>query len=270
MESIKASQFKNNQIASISLEAAAQKAPAIMASQPASYTTERYVFTPTTEIISHMQDLGFLLTDAKQATSKKDLRNNYGTHLIRMAHPDLYIKDTNGDVEARPEIVIMNSHDGVKPLQFDMGLFRLVCSNGLVVKSQDMGHFRERHSRITFQYIKDLISQKVESLPKLVEKINVWSGRTMSALEQRDFAIQALALRIGEDRQPESYELDSFLNPRREADKANTLWNVYNRAQESLIKGGYESNNRTARAIINPLTDLQLNQGIWQLAESFE
>lgn len=265
-----AANFKANQINTITVEAAAQKAPAILAEKPADYITDRYVFTPTTEIISHMQDLGFLLTDAKQATSKSNVRKNYGTHLIRMAHPDLYLKDSNGDVEARPEIVVINSHDGMRPLQFDMGLFRLVCSNGLVVKSQDMGHFRERHTRITFQAIKDLISEKVESLPKLVEKINIWSGREMTAIEQRDFAIQALALRIGEDRQAEPYEIESFLAARREADRANTLWNVYNRAQESLIKGGYESNNRTARAIINPLTDLQLNQGIWQLAESFE
>jgi hypothetical protein len=78
-----------------------------------------------------------------------------------------------------------------------------------------------------------------------------------------------LKLRISTDRTPEEYEIMEILNPRRDADKANTLWHTFNRVQENLIKGGYQMNNRTARAITNPMEDMVLNQGLWQIADRF-
>lgn len=265
----KAQNFKNNVINSISLEAAATIAPAIMAKSPASYITSRYNFTPTTEVISHMQDMGYILTNAKQAATTKDLRKYYGNHLVEFQHPDLYIKDNEGLVEARPTIIFMNSHDGSRPQSFDMGLFRLVCANGLVVKSKDFGGFKERHSKLNFEGVKNLISEKVDSLNGVVGKINQWNGIEMSPTMRRKFAESALALRLGEDRKVEDYEVMSVLESRRDEDNDNRLWTVFNRVQENLVKGGFQLNERQARPITNIITDLTLNQGLWQLAESF-
>ena len=39
--------------------------------------------------------------------------------------------------------------------------------------------------------------------------------------------------------------------------------------QENIIKGGFQLNDRQARAITNPVEDLNLNQGLWQLAEAY-
>ena len=257
-------------LTSLTLEQAAEKAPAIMAEKPADYINlNRYKFTPTTEIISHMQDLGYLLTDAKQSKTNVPLRRDFGTHIVSFQHPELYIKDQDGGVEARPTIVLLNSHDGSRPIQFEMGLFRLVCSNGLVVKSMDLGSFKERHTKYTFQEVRDLIDSKVEALPKVIDKINKWSARPMSAKEQTQFAIDALMLRMNEERQLENYEIQSILNPRRDADKGNSLWKTFNVVQENIIKGGFDLNNRQARGITNPVQDMVLNQGLWQLADAY-
>jgi len=104
---------------------------------------------------------------------------------------------------------------------------------------------------------------------KTVGTISKWAEKEMTAAERRRFATESLALRISGDRQAEEYEIMEILNPRREADKANTLWHTFNRVQENLIKGGYQMNNRTARAITNPLEDMVLNQGLWQIADGF-
>lgn len=257
-------------INSLSLEEAVKRAPAIAATKPADYINlNRYKFTPTTEIIGHMQDMGYALTDAKQSNTKIGLRRDYGTHIVSFQKPDLYIKDSEGGVEARPQIVLLNSHDGSRPIQFEMGLFRLVCSNGLVVKSMDLGSFKERHTKYTFQEVKDLIDSKVEGLQKVVGKINDWAGRIMTPKERTQFAIDALLLRCGDDRQMEQYEIQSILEPRRDADNGNTLWKTYNVVQENLIKGGFQINNRQARGITNPVQDMVLNQGLWQLAEAY-
>jgi hypothetical protein len=254
----------------LSLTEAAKKAPAIMAEKPANYINlNRYKFTPTTEVINHMEDLGYVLTNAKQSATKVPLRRDFGTHIVEFQHPKLFIKDQEGGVEARPTIVLLNSHDGSRPIQFEMGIFRLVCSNGLMVKSMDLGSFRERHTKYTFQEVKNLIDSKVDLLPKVVEKINHWNGRLMTPKEQAQFAIDALLMRMGDDRQPENYEIQSILNPRRDADRGNSLWKTYNIVQENLIKGGFDLNNRVARGITNPVQDMVLNQGLWQLAEQY-
>jgi hypothetical protein len=245
-------------------------APAIFATEPAHYiNTKRYNFVPTTEIIEKMEDNGWVLTEAKQSKSKSDLRNNYGVHMIKFQNPDIEISDGNGGVEGRPTMVFLNSHDGTRPLQAELGIFRLVCSNGLMIKSQDLGGFRERHTRLTNDAVKQLLGEKLELAETAVKKINQWSDVTMKAIDMRKFATDALLLRLNEERQPEEHEIFGILESRRPADNGNNLWHVYNRVQENLIKGGFNIGERQARAITNPIADMVLNQGLWQLAEQY-
>ena len=266
----KATDFKNNVITSISLDKAKEYAPAIFATSPApTIKSPKYQFTPTFEVIEHMQDMGYLLTGVKQSSSNVELRKNWGIHITRFQHPDLYIKNTDGEIEARPEVVLINSHDGTRPIQFEMGLFRLVCENGLVVKDRDMGSFRERHTKLNFNEVKNLIDQKVSGLNDVVGKINKWNMIEMTDKQRFNFAVEALALRIGTDRQAEQYEIMDILNPKRKADEGNSLWKTYNILQENLIKGGFQLNNRQARSIKNPIEDFNLNRELWSLADNY-
>jgi hypothetical protein len=264
------SKLSMSAISPISLETAREKAPAIFATSPApTIKSPKYQFTPTFEVIDHMKSMGYELTNAKQSKSNVDLRKNWGIHITEFQHPDLYIKDSEGGVEARPTVVLINSHDGTRPLQFEMGLFRLVCENGLIIKDRDMGSFRERHTKYTFQEVKDLIDSKVSGLQDVVGKISQWNMVEMTDKQRYQFAVEALALRLNTDRQPEQYEVLDILNAKRKIDAQPTLWHTYNTVQENLIKGGFQLNNRQARAIKNPVEDLVLNQGLWQLADAY-
>ena len=254
----------------ISLDRAKTIAPAIFATEPASYINrDRYQFVPTTEIIEKMDQNGWALTQVKQSKSKSDLRTNYGMHIVQFQHPDLYVKSHDGGIEGRPTLVFINSHDGTKPLQAELGLFRLVCENGLIIKSQDFGGFRERHTRLTNDQVQQLIEEKVNIMGQTVGKINDWTQIKLNSVDMRKFATDALLLRIGSDRTPDEHEIASILEARRDVDKSNDLWRVFNRVQENVIKGGFQVGERTARGITNPMTDLVLNQGLWQLAEEF-
>jgi len=272
MSTQSANAFKAGQINSISMEVAKQKAPAIFATKPADYINlNRYHFTPTFEIIDMMKDMGYLLTNAKQSATKIPLRRDHGVHIVEFQHPDLYVKDsTNNEVEARPTIVMVNSSDGSRPFDFQMGMFRLVCSNGLIVKDKDLGGFKERHTKFTFDQIKSMIGAKVDALPKTIDKINSWNGVEMSHKDRFAFATEALALRLGTDRKPEEYEVRGILDAKRAADRHNNLWCTYNVVQENLIRGGFQLNERQARPITNPWQDLELNKSLWSLAEKFE
>jgi hypothetical protein len=150
-----------------------------------------------------------------------------------------------------------------------MGLFRLVCSNGLVIKSQDLGSFRERHTKFNFQEVKNLMDMKIETLPNVTNKISQWNMIEMTSTQRYNFASEAISLRLQEDRKPEQYEIMEILSPKRDVDQAPTLWHTYNAVQENLIKGGFQMNNRSARAIVNPIEDFNINQALWTLADSF-
>lgn len=262
---------QNNRIIPMSLERAQELAPAAFATKPADRLTKIYNFTPTTELISHMDSLGFQLTNAKQSKSKNanPLYTQYGTHILEFQNEQLYIKDERGDVEGRPTIVLKNNHNGDSPLEFSAGLFRLVCSNGLIIKTHDMGGFKERHTKYNLDQVREIVSQKVDGMTKHVNAISDWRNRLMTSKEQYAFAVEALALRMNTDRVPEQYEVLSFLEPRRKEDNSNDLWTVFNRCQESLVKGGFTLNDREARAIKNPIVDLQLNKDIWEIAEKY-
>ena len=80
-----ASNFKNNVITSISLDAARELAPAIFATSPApTIKSPKYQFTPTFEVIEHMQDMGYALTGVRQSKSNVDLRKNWGIHITSL------------------------------------------------------------------------------------------------------------------------------------------------------------------------------------------
>ena len=261
---------KLSAITPISLNDAMAIAPAAFATSPApTIKSAKYQFTPTHEVIDHMGDLGFQLTGIKQSHSNVALRRNWGIHIARFQHPELFIKNPEGGIEARPEVVMINSHDGTRPVQFEMGLFRLVCSNGLVVKTQDFGGFRERHTKHDFNTLKSMMDAKIASLKPVVGKISQWAEKLMTDKERFQFAIEALALRMPEERKPEQYEILEILNPKRSADASKSLWHTFNVVQENLIKGGYQMNERQARAITNPVQDLKINQELWQLADVY-
>lgn len=260
----------NAQFTSIGLQEAIAMAPAIAATRPHErIKSPKYAFTNSLEVIDSMDRLGFKLTGAKQSKSSKEMFKQYGTHILRFGNPELYIKDSNGGVEGRPELVFINDHAGNRPVQFEAGIFRLVCENGLVIKTQDFGSFRERHTKYDFETIKRLIGEKVGEMKTVVEKISSWNSKLMTDKERFQFATEALALRLSGDRQPEQYELYEILQPKREADNSKSLWHTFNVCQENLIRGGFEFNNRVARAITNPTQDLKLNQELWSIAEKY-
>lgn len=261
---------KNNMIVPMSLETAKTKAPGIFAPGPHSRLSKDYKFISSVDLIGHLDNQGWVLTNAKQSKSANDLYNVYGTHIMEFQHSDLYMKDNHGGIEGRPTIVVINNSNGDRPLSIDAGIFRLVCSNGLIIKTQDFGSLKERHIKYTQQELNGIVDQKIVDMEKAVGKINVWNHKVMSDKERFQFATEALALRLADDRKPEQYEILDLLQPKRKEDAGKSLWLTYNVVQEGLIKGGFSLNERVARAIKNPMTDFQINQDLWQLAEKYE
>lgn len=258
----------------MTLEEVKAAAPQAFAASPRPGVSAKYSFLPTSRIIEDMNSLGWLVCMAKANRSRTEVNKEYGNHVIKFYHPDIFIKDQEGNVESYINVVVMNNHTGLGSFRFELGMFRLVCENGLVIKDKDMGSFNIRHKGYTFNQLQETLNQAIERLPDMVGRINEYNMITLTREQQLDFARKAIALRSYSDRVPTEAELNDFLQPRRIQDQGDSLWVVLNRVQESVMKGGYNVLNargksRRAKSIKNIQKDIQLNQQVWELGMEY-
>lgn len=258
----------------LTIEEVKQAAPQAFASTPKPGVSQRYSFLPTSRIIEDMMSLGWQVGTASSAKHRNQVQAEYGSHVIKFFHPEIYMKDQNGDIESYINIVVMNNHTGLGSFKFEIGIFRLVCSNGLVIKDKDLGSFNIRHSGYSFEELQSTLNTVIERLPDVVGRINQFNSISLTKEQQTEFATRALQLRAGSDRVPTPEELEDFLQPNRKEDEGNSLWVILNRVQESVMKGGYYAVSpsgklRKAKGIRNIHKDLKLNQELWDMATEY-
>ena len=258
----------------LSIEEVKQNAPQAFAAAPKPGVSSKYSFLPTSRIIEDMDRLGWKVNQAKSNRSRTSVNAEFGNHVVKFYHPEVFMKDQDGNIEAYVNIVVMNNHMGTGSFKFEMGIFRLVCENGLIIKDKDFGGFNMRHAGYSFEQLQETLNQAMVKLPEVVGKINTYNQVIMSKEAQKAFAQQAFQLRSYQDRQLTESELEDFLRPRRKQDEGDSLWVVLNRIQESVLKGGYSITNqknkiRRAKSIKNIQQDIKLNQQVWELAETF-
>ena len=101
-------------------------APSIFADAPHESRSERYAYIPTATVLTELRKEGFQPFMVTQTRVRDEGRREHTKHMIRLRHAS----QING-AEAN-EIVLLNSHDGTSSYQMLAGMFRFVCSNGLV------------------------------------------------------------------------------------------------------------------------------------------
>lgn len=239
--------------------------PGAFAQEKHSSRSERYAHIPTIDIIDGLQDAGFLPVKAQQANSRTEGRADFGKHLIRFRR-----QDQLGATEAR-EIILKNSHDGTSAYEMGAGIFRLVCSNGLVVGNEDMT-FKLRHSGDAVSDVIDVASRIVDNFDIVTADIDLMKSVKLEAPLMLAFAAAALDARFDTQQKPVTPE--QILRPRRQADVANDVWTVMNRAQEHLVKGGLNGITKNAmgrnvyrrtRAVNGIDQNTALNRALWTL-----
>src|SRR5439155_8805861 len=96
-----------------------------------------------------------------------------------------------------PELVLVNSHDGTSAYKFLAGVFRLVCSNGMVVQSSDHGSIAVRHSGgADFgDRILDATYRIMDDAPRTLAKIDAWKQIELTPPQREAFAAAALELK---------------------------------------------------------------------------
>lgn len=252
-------------------------APVVFATEPTNKNvSEKYLHVNTETVIDDLAKLGWFPVTAMQRRTKPR-RDGSPTirskHMISFQNPDLIIKGKNGD-DAFPRIIVTNSHDGLSSFQFRVGIYRLVCSNGLVVADEEFSAFSIKHKGYTFEELQGVVAQAVADLPNKIQVLNKMQVRMLTTEEQRQLAIDAMALRsTNPDAKYDEATIEEVLAATRKEDEGDSLWLVFNRVQESIINGGYSAALRGAKVrkvkkIKSFERDLQVNQDLFKLATS--
>lgn len=236
-------------------------APSVFTTEKAKHLTDKYIQTPTIKVVEDLMNLGWEVTKVQEVKSRK--YKGFQKHLIMFANPNIIIKGANGD-DSQPQILLTNSHDGKAAFNFRVGIFRFVCSNGLVISDADFGVMSIRHMNYTFESLQAKVAEMITKLPGLVNKINLFKTTVLTEAQMADFATKAAALRT-----KKSVNIMSILEPTRKEDVGNDLWAVFNRVQEKVVNGMFKTGGRKARVIKNFQQDIKINEQLFELAESY-
>jgi hypothetical protein len=234
--------------------------------------SDHYTQIPTIQVVEDMRKLGWEPVQAIGVKARKGGNSAIKKHLVKFRNEGVYMADSEGNVDSYIEILLTNSHDGSSTFRFEAGIFRVVCSNGLVVKDNDLGTLKIRHQGYDFETLRSLINTMVEKLPDVVGRINTFSNTLLEEINIDDFALKAAQLRFGDEMI--NYNIQSLLEVTRNEDQGNNIWCVLNRLQEKLVNGGFNYQNekgktRKARAIKNFTQNIEFNSKLWELAESY-
>lgn len=242
----------------------------------------RYVQANTATVIDDLAKLGWYPVQAKQCRNKKNSSGIRSFHIVAFQNPDIKITKTNDDgssvVDTYPRIILTNSHDGFNSFKFMLGLFRLVCSNGLVVCDNQMVNMSIRHMNYTFEELRMVVKTAIEEVPNIVNTMNEMRNIQLTDEQKQELATEVIKIRKGIE-ENETYEveqdvIEDILTPVREEDKSNDLWTIFNICQEKMIKGGFfnktnKNKLRKVKSITSIKKDMEYNQRLWLTASRY-
>lgn len=253
----------------MTLDAIRAVAPSIFAEDKHSSRSDRYNYIPTSQIVEHLMSKDYGVFSVSQGGSRDEEKRGFTKHLVRFRplSQTLQVGGTHN------EIVLLNSHDGTSAYRLMAGVFRLVCSNGLVVSDGVLDDIRISHTGNILANVAEGVERMSGQLPQLTTNIQAMQSLNLEPQEQKAFARAALLLKYDEQETPISPE--QVLQPRRIEDKATDLWTTFNAVQESLIRGGHRYIKRTDRGIQRRTTNAvnsvsgntSINRALWALAE---
>jgi hypothetical protein len=194
--------------------------------------SDKYNVISTGDLVQEFQKHGMEIDSIQNSNTRKQGKDGFQKHLVRMSYGS---DQTHG---IKHQIVLFNSYDGSSSLKLQFGMYRFVCSNGMVAGSDLIDPVKIMHSN---QSWKDIVGEFTESFSTNLRDQQDWIDnlRTvrLSATDIEQLAYRAMKLR--------EKDLSKINDPmeltiaKRPEDRGHYAWEVFNRLQENLINGNY-------------------------------
>ncbi len=246
-----------------------QEAPSIFALGPMSGVSPRYAFVPTVRIVAGLREHDWMPVAAEEQRIRNETRRGFQKHLIRFRRAEQMETLDEWNVE----LVLLNSHDTGCAYQLHAGIYRRICSNGLVLSEDSFEAIRFRHAGLSADEVVQASFRLLDYVPKVGEMVERFRARSLEVRESLTLAGHALVLRYA-SLAAAPIEAETLLKARRPTDEGTDLWTTMNRIQENLVRGGVSDFHRdrrgklrSVRAVRGIDSKVTQNKGLWREAE---
>lgn len=241
----------------ISLNSLREKVPAIFTKTPSPKVSDRYSFADSEYYLQKFIDADWFIHSARQVS-----KSEYAPHQVILRNNDIA---TVGDL--LPQLIFTNSHNGIKKMTMDTGIYRLVCSNGLVVPTSITQSLSIKHIDLGDSTTDTIVNSFYEKVPIIMNNIDRMRNKILTNDEIDNFTYNALQIRFTN---AVGININDVVKPSRIEDYSDDLWTVFNVVQEKLIRGGIQlPSKRRSRPINNFVNDNNINTKLWELAEQY-
>lgn len=244
----------------------------VLTNERSALTSDKYKFQDSKEIIALLEGEGFTLKATSYGTPRKKDKIGFQKHVMVFTHPNLRIDRDNSF-----EILVTNSHDGTSSLKINLGIYRLVCANGLVIGSTFLER-RIRHITDNFnEKVRDGLLSIVAQTDNVRKVVAAMKERKLTGMERIKLTELMANTRL---KNTDTVLFERALQPQRSGDTEQNLYTLYNIMQEKLVRGGLEyasfdkddnGENIVTMKRLRKITSIdtvnKVNKELWNIAE---
>ena len=243
-----------------------EQAPALFTEQPHHEVSDMYHFIPTIDVVKEIKSHNWHPVSVSQANVRDEDKEGTQQHLVKFRHFD----DLLNPQENAVELLLFNSHDRSKSFSISAGIYRFVCSNGLVIADSVFETYKIKHLGERDNDVATAVESITAMKPTLMNKIETFESIILTQTEKESFAKSSIPLRFDKHLKIEHNDL---LIPHSEEDTKDDLYTTLNVIQENLLRGNISGINKdtqrrfTSKEITSISKDADVNQGLWDIAE---
>lgn len=242
-------------------------APSLFTEQPYHDVSDKYNFISTIEIVEQLRSKSWFPVSVSQSGVRELGKDGFQQHYVRFQNFTDLINPSGNVVE----LLLFNSYDRSKAFTISAGIYRYVCSNGLVLADSIFDSYKIKHLGDRNNDVENAVNRITQVKPKLLSKISRFESINLNQDEKEAFLQNALPLRFSKH-----LELDNpkeLLAPLRDEDTKDDLYTTLNVLQENLLSSNIKGYNKdtgrrfTAKEITSISKDVEINKGLWDIAE---
>jgi hypothetical protein len=156
------------------------------------------------------------------------------------------------------------------------GIFKIDCSNGLLVASKNLGEVSVIHKGDIISDVIDKSFGLIERAPEVARQVDEWRQIELNRRQQQRY-IQRIQDYVSLGRS--KVDPNSLLEARRPSDDVDSqgnrdLWHTMNVVQENITRGGivYETSDgkfQTSRPMKAIRANGEMNKRLWEVTENY-
>lgn len=192
----------------------------------------------TRDVLNVFEAKGWTVSSVNVLNPRKPEREGFQRHLIRLENPAFpSIPGLSEGNASKPQLCLLNSHDGTTATRLWLGALRFACLNG-IISGTSLRDFKAVHSKNVLNRLADGIEYIANSMPALFAQVQALQSVTFD-----DSQIQAFVREMFDARLSgvgKVIHVNYSMPLLRDADRALDGFTVLNRVQETLIRGGID------------------------------